>query len=194
MSCGDRDIGPVGLGVALTLAAVGPQRLAEVPVGVQQADADQRHAEVGRRFQVVAGEHPESARVQRDAGVQPELEREVGDQHVAGVIEVGEPGGGAQIPVQPLGDASDLGDIALVGCGGVQPGLGHAAQQGGGVARHLLPQLDIEGRTGRAPRRAPGHHVRGDSRGGYRSAAPDTIDLWIFIGSPRGRVGEPAEP
>ena len=53
----------VEVGVALLLPAVGRQRLAEVAVAVEEADAHQRHAEVAARLEVVAGQHAEAARV-----------------------------------------------------------------------------------------------------------------------------------
>ena len=46
---------------ALLLLAVGVEPLAEVALGVEQADRDERHAEVGRRLEVVAGEDAEAA-------------------------------------------------------------------------------------------------------------------------------------
>ena len=52
----------------------------EVALGVQQTDADERHAEVGGRLQVVAGEHPEPAGVLRERLGDAELGREVGDE------------------------------------------------------------------------------------------------------------------
>ncbi len=51
MACG------IEVGVALLLPAVGRERLAEVAVAVEEADADQRHAEVAGRLEVVAGQH-----------------------------------------------------------------------------------------------------------------------------------------
>ena len=84
---GDLDAGvgqaerPAGeVGDALLLPAVGVEALAEVALGVEQADADERHAEVGRRLQVVAGEHAEAAGVLRQGLGDAELGREVGDR------------------------------------------------------------------------------------------------------------------
>ena len=57
----------------------GGQRLAEVAVPVEQADADERHAQVGGRLQVVAGQDAEAAREVRQHLGQAELHREVGD-------------------------------------------------------------------------------------------------------------------
>src|SRR5439155_1463586 len=50
---------------------------------VKEPDADERHAELGRRLQVVAGEHAEPAGVDRQALVERELHGEVGDEEVA---------------------------------------------------------------------------------------------------------------
>ena len=67
----------VGL-VALLLAAVGVDPLVEVAVGVEQAHADQGHAHVGGRLQVVAGQDAQAARVDGQALVDAELGREIG--------------------------------------------------------------------------------------------------------------------
>ena len=48
----------VELDELLLLGAAGRQQLAEVAVAVEEADADDRHAEVARRLEVVAGEDP----------------------------------------------------------------------------------------------------------------------------------------
>ena len=61
------------VGDALLLPTVGVEALAEVALGVQQADADQRDAEVRRRLEVVAGEHAEAAGVLRHRLADAEL-------------------------------------------------------------------------------------------------------------------------
>ena len=55
------------------------QQLAEVAVAVEEADADDRHAQVAGRLEVVAGEDAEAARVLRQRLAEAELGREVGD-------------------------------------------------------------------------------------------------------------------
>ena len=52
-------------GVALVLPAVGRDRLREVPGLVEEADADERNAQIGCRFQVIAREDSEAARILR---------------------------------------------------------------------------------------------------------------------------------
>ena len=64
----------------------GGDLLVEVAVPVEKADADERNAEIGGRLEVVAREHAEAARVDRQPLVEPELEREVGDEQVVGKI------------------------------------------------------------------------------------------------------------
>ena len=66
--------------VALALPAVGGQRLGEVAVPVQQADADQRHAQVAGRLEVVAGQDAEAAGVLRQHLGDAVLGREVRDR------------------------------------------------------------------------------------------------------------------
>ncbi len=102
---GDRDRCPVGvphklgpqigagaLGVALVLS-VRVDALLEVAVVVEEPDADERHAEIGCRLEVVAREDPQPAGIDRDVGGEPELGTEVRDEHAVVRREgVGEPG------------------------------------------------------------------------------------------------------
>ena len=68
------------VGDGLLLPAVGVEALAEVALGVQQADPDERDAEVRRRLEVVAGEHAEAAGVLGEGLADAELGGEVGDE------------------------------------------------------------------------------------------------------------------
>ena len=68
--------------VVLGLPAVGVDLLAEVAAAVEQADPDERDAELGRRLQMVAGENPEATGVDREPFVQPELHAEVRDEEI----------------------------------------------------------------------------------------------------------------
>ena len=89
----DRGAGAVGLAqqrdrqavgvedrVGLLLPALAGQRLLEVAVPVEQPDADDRHAEVAGRLEVVAGQDAEAAGVLRQHGGDAELGREVADR------------------------------------------------------------------------------------------------------------------
>ncbi len=90
-----------GLGVDplvdLGLPSLVAQPLHEVPAAVEETDADERHAEIRRRLQVVAGQHAEPARVDRQARVDSELHAEVGDEQLAARVRLraGPPGVGA---------------------------------------------------------------------------------------------------
>ncbi len=55
----------IEVGVDLLLPAVGRQGLAEVAVAVEEADSHQRHTEVARGLEVVAGQHTEAPGVLR---------------------------------------------------------------------------------------------------------------------------------
>ena len=70
------------------LLAVAVDALIEIALPVQQSDRDERQPEVARGLAVVAGEHAEAARVDREALVQAEFGAEVRDQVVRG--EIGE--------------------------------------------------------------------------------------------------------
>ena len=84
---------PGGLGVdglvAPRSAARTPSRpCGEVAAAVEEADADERDAELGGALQVVAGEDAEAAGVDRQRLLDAELHAEVGDEQVRGVIAV----------------------------------------------------------------------------------------------------------
>ena len=66
--------------VGLLLPAVAGQGLAEVAVAVEQPDADDRHAEVARGLEVVAGQDAETAGVLRQHRGDAELRGEVADR------------------------------------------------------------------------------------------------------------------
>ena len=86
-----------GVGVegreALLLPAVGVELLAEVALAVEEPDADERHAELAGRLEVVAGQHAEAARVLRQGLGDAELGREVGDLAQRAVGPALEPAG-----------------------------------------------------------------------------------------------------
>ncbi len=68
--------------VVLGLPAVRVDLLPEVAAAVEQSDSHERDAELGCGLQMVAGEDPEAARVDRQPLVQPELHAEVRDEEV----------------------------------------------------------------------------------------------------------------
>jgi hypothetical protein len=71
-------------GIALLLPAVGVQHLAEIALLVEQADGDQRQVAIAGRFQVIAGEHAQTAGVDGETLRKAVLGREVGDQFAVG--------------------------------------------------------------------------------------------------------------
>ena len=150
---------PERLGVhvegALLLPAVGVELLVEVALGVQQPDADQRHAEVGGRLEVVAGEHAEAAGVLRQGLGDAELRREVGDR--------------AERRVRAIGEPRRPGDRRL------EPSLG-----GGQVADDRL----VLGEGGEALRRRRAHHVRRVGVTGG-PAGPDPLEQAHRLAVPR---------
>ena len=93
--------------IALDLAVALVEPLPEVAAAVVEADADERNAELGRRLQVVAGEHAEAAGVDRQPLVEAELGREVGDEHVVRAVVLLPPGDALGLRLQPLLDAAE---------------------------------------------------------------------------------------
>ncbi len=121
-------------GVVLHLPTVGAERLPEVAGAVEQADADERQAEIGGGLQVVAGEDAETAGVVR---------QNLGDTELHG--EVGDAGGQCRAALLLFLEPAGSGEVVLeVGGGGVEPGeevavLGERVESGG---RHLAEQPD----------------------------------------------------
>ena len=70
---GERQPAGVEAGEALFLVSVGVESLAEVPLGVEQADGHQRCAQVARCLQVVAGQYAQAAAVLRQGFADTEL-------------------------------------------------------------------------------------------------------------------------
>jgi hypothetical protein len=132
-------------GEALLLPAPRVERLAEVAVVVEEADRDERQADVVGRFEVVAGEHPESAGVLGQRGGHAELGGEVGHRLERPVLLLGpqlEPAGLVERALELVGDrCGQRGEGAVLG-EGVEVLLGFDGQHAGRVA-HDLPVLTI---------------------------------------------------
>ena len=161
---GDRDVGEVddhfdagrvqpervGIDafVAFALPAVAVEQLMEVALGVQQADADEGDAEVGRRLEMVAGEHAEAARVLRQRLGDAELGREVGDRLERGVAvggAAGEPARPVERVIESLPGAVELLDELLVCCQRVPAGRRGSPHEVDGVLARLAPRSAVRG-------------------------------------------------
>ena len=94
----------VVFGEELLLPPVRTQILSEVAARIEEPHTDQRHAEVARRLEMIAGENPEAAAVDRQTLADAELGAEVGDQRpfpLAGKLVV-EPRGRSEVLVELL--------------------------------------------------------------------------------------------
>ena len=154
---GDLGRGPVGLAqdrdrqlvgvehrVALLLPPVARERLPEVAVPVEQADADDRHAEVAGRLEVVAGQDAQAAGVLRQCRGDAELGREVGDgarpvlgQRLVPAVAVAVADQVLVEVVQPLAEAVVLRQLG-------EPGRGDHAQHARRVAVAAAPELGVD--------------------------------------------------
>ncbi len=131
-------------GVALLLPAVGVEALAEVAVPVEQPDADQRHAEVARRLEVVAGQHAEAAGVLGDRLGDAELGREVGDEVERAVAAGLEPPVAVEVPLElAVHLAEEPPEAAVVG-EGVEPLARHEPEEADGVVDAGVPQVGVD--------------------------------------------------
>ena len=162
--------------VALLLPAVAVELLAEVAVGVEEADADQGDAEGAGRLEVVAGEHAEAARVLGEGLGDAELGREVGDRPQRGVASL-EPTVGLEVALQVVVDFAEEGhEGAVVGelLEAVAPDL---AEEADGILAGGLPALGVDppekvlGPLVPRPAQVHGERLQGCQR--RRQARPD---------------------
>ena len=146
-SSGQRQLVGVEDGVALLLPAVAVERLLEVAVAVEQADADERDAEVGGRLEVVAGEDAEPAGVLRQHRGDAELGREVRDR--AGRVGAGLAGVPAvlgevalEVRVRGVEAGAEVGVVDQR----VEPLAADGAEEPDRVAGHVAPDLRVDAR------------------------------------------------
>ena len=141
--------------VVLLLPAVRGQRLPEVPEPVEQADADDRHAQIGGRLEVVAGQDAKATRVVRQRLGDAELHREVGDRLRTGCASrwlTGADTSGDRSGSGPdRRQAVHPGEERLVRGEFLQPGHRHRAEQFERVALEAWPTAG-----GRCRRKGPG--------------------------------------
>ncbi len=147
-----RRIGQLGQGepvrvdarVPLLLPAVPGQRLHEVPGPVEQADADDRHAEVARGLEMVAGEDAEAAGVLRQHLGDTELRGEVGDRRRGAFgLPLLIPQIGCQVLLEVVRDVGEPAHEPAVGGQREQPVMIHLAEQADRVSLRRLPELRI---------------------------------------------------
>ena len=147
----------------------------EVPLRVHEPDADERHAEVARFLAVIAGEHAETAGVDRERLVQRELGGEVGNRS-AELRKAARPPGVAR--AARLVERGDSPVVQLeergVGVGLFEPRARHEAQHAHRVVRGLPPERVIE---------APEHLA------GFGVPAPPQVDGEVFEAADAFRKG-----
>ncbi len=135
----------VGLDPVLVLQAADVDALAEVPLAVEQPDADERERRVGGLLEHVACEGAEAAGVDRQRAVNAELGADEGDrllgadravlQRMRRALRVG-----PARRLELLGPPDHVG----VARGALQRGARCLAQQAHGVAAHALPALGVD--------------------------------------------------
>ncbi len=173
-------------GVVLLLPAVTVEALAEVPGLVEQADADDRDADVGRRLEVVAGEDAEAAGVLGQRRGDPELGAEVGDRrgHALGLLAppLLVPAVLLEVAVERLPGRVDALDERRVGGQAVELVGRHGGEHGHRVAPDGGPAGGVDRLEEVAQRGVPGppevHREiaqRGD-RGGQDGAHAEAAD------------------
>ncbi len=145
----DRELARVVERIACLLATVRIDLLPEVPLLKQQADADDRHAEIARRLELVPGDIAQTAGVNGQCLAQHELHAEVRDHTERRVGERrAEPGGCVErLPLLANQIRDDLSKLRGVG-DGREARAGHGLQdeqrivaQRPEIRIELLPQM-----------------------------------------------------
>ena len=112
---------------------------------VEEADADERDAEVGGRLEVVAGEDAEAAGVLRERLGDAELGREVGDQpQRAGALAGLEPAGLGQVALELGVHLVEEAQEAGVGGQGVEALGRDEAEEPDGIVDRRVPLLGVD--------------------------------------------------
>ncbi len=153
----ERELVGVQDGVGLLLPALAGERLLEVALLVEQADTDDRHAQVGGGLEVVTGEDAEAAGVLREDGRDAVLRGEVGD----GTRRIGV--GGALVPPLTREVALEVGgglgqhvEEDPVGGQLVEATRVDGAEELDGVVARRLPQVGVDRGEDVLRRRVPG--------------------------------------
>ncbi len=133
------------------LPSVRIELLLEIAVLIEQAHAHQVEQRIARCLQVIARQHPQAARVNREAIEQSVLHREV--RYLHGGI-----GARRQIRIQNFAGPPVQRQKAGVGRRALESGLLHAAQQHHGVVVGRLPDRRIQTAEDRAQRMVPAPH------------------------------------
>ena len=166
----DRQLVGVQDGVGLLLPALTRERLLEVALLVEQADADDRDAEVGGRLEVVAGEDAEAAGVLRQHRADAVLRGEVRDRARAVTRRGLVPTVAGQVAVEVGLRRLEHVEERRVGGELLEPAGIDRAEQVDRVVPGRLPELGVDGREdvlrGRVP--GPAEVAREGAEGGQR--------------------------
>src|SRR2546423_12556940 len=74
-----REFISVVLAIFFFLPILATQSLTKISEAIEQAECDQRHIQIARRFKMIAGENSEPARIKRQRIVHSELGTEISD-------------------------------------------------------------------------------------------------------------------
>ncbi len=153
----DGQAGGIVVGKGLELRSVRSEHLAEVPLLVEQPDADERYAEIAGALEMIAGENAQAPGVDRQPFAQAELHREVGNAARSGSPEGrGEPARPFQVSLPVVEPRLQFTAKCFVGGSRLQPLLRRVQQHQKGIAR-ALPRVGVDSRpeTPREPAADP---------------------------------------
>ena len=154
---GDGEIVEVVPREQLELPSVGVEALAEVALLVQQSHPHQRDAQLGGALEVVARQHAQAARVDRQRLGQAELGAEIRDPRaVGGAVVVRPPRAAGEVVLQLVVGAAELGHEPGVPTARIEPLLADLPEHGDGVVTGAFPQVGVEAAEHIADLPAPG--------------------------------------
>jgi len=141
----DRCLIEVGRRILLELPAVRSQALLEIALPIHQADADERNSQIAGALEVVAREDAQSAGVDRQALVNPELHREVGDAVGSEFrVRLLEPALTRHVGVERLEHAVHFGQIGVIVGRLIQALLRDVGQELNRIPGHLVPEVGVQ--------------------------------------------------
>ncbi len=175
--------------IRLELPTVRGERLAEIPAAIEQPHADDGHAQVAGRLEVVAGQDAQTTGVLRKHRCDPVLRREVPDRDRWRVrascmlrLKVLVPARCRQVVLQVLvREPHPLGEV-VVTRERLQPVRRHRTEQLYRVVVDLVPDLRVDG----------GEQVAGGRVPGPTQVGAELTERGQWFGQ-RGSDGEPAD-
>ena len=140
-----RQVEEIIFGIAFLLPAVDVQVLAEIAFAIHEAHAAERDAEIACRFQMIARENAEPSGIDRDALVDAEFGRKIGDPGLfLGTESVLKPSGRGEIVIESGLDAVHVREKPFVAGDFLEAFLRSRAEEFDGAMVEAFEQIDVD--------------------------------------------------